>query len=332
MALIRNTKNIFDKIIERLKLFFKEVTLKDSLTFSFFLVLAVILWGMQVYTQKLEIRLSIPIKYTNASDNILYEYPLPGAIDVYVKDYGSAALKYAAKHKDSIEIDLSVFTKNRDSKLTLQGQELEQMVRTLLLPSSELTSFSPTFIAFDYNIVAIKKVPVIFDGLANLSVGYQLDGDISIQPDSVLAYGPESILDTLSYAYTDRDTIQVNKSQQVAVKIRSISNVNFQPNSITLDIPVDEFIERKVKVPVECINLPNDLNIKFFPPEVTVNFFIGSKRNNLIDYKNFKIIVDYNQIESSEASSIPIRIFESPEFVRIKELEPSEVEFILEQQ
>lgn len=330
-----NTSEIFDKgkLIEKFRSFFKKISWKKNLTFLFFLVLAIIFWGMRVYSQKIEIKLSIPIKYTNVANNILFEHELPTNIDVHIKDNGSAILKYSSLRKDSLEIDLGAIIKESATRKILQGQTYEQLVRSKLLPSSELLGFYPTQISYAYNKVAVRKLPVLFDGVTNLAAGYQLDGDITILPDSVVAYGSSAALDTLTFAYTERDTLQnIKESQRIDVLLRKTAGVEYKPNKIQLDIPVDKFIIKELKVPVECINLPENLRIKFFPSEVTVSFFVGLKRYNLIESTNFKILVDYRNIKDLGNKSIPIRIIESPEFVRTRLPEPSEVEFILEQE
>lgn len=329
-----NTSEIFDrsKIIKKFRFIFRKISWKKNLTFLFFLLLAIIFWGMQVYSQRIEIKLTLPIKYTNVATNILFEQELPSNVEVSILDYGSAILKYSSRRMDSLEIDLGTIIKESNTKKILQGQVYEQLIRTKLLPSSELLNFSPAYISYAYNRVAVKKMPVLFDGVTNLSAGYQLDGDIIIYPDSVIAYGSAAALDTLTFAYTDRDTIKnIKESKRVDVALRKTKGVEYKPNKIKLDIPVDQFIVKELKVPVECINLPENLTIKFFPSEVSVSFFVGLKRYNLIESSNFKILVDYKDIKDLGNKSIPVRIIESPDFVRTRLPEPSEVEFILEQ-
>lgn len=322
-----------EKIIEKFRFFFGEITWKKSLTFLFFLFLAIIFWIVQTYSNKMQMKLSLPIHYTNMTDSVVFERELPTEIDVYIKDYGSAYLKYLTRKEDSIYIDLApIIEEGSASRKLLQGQEFEQLVKTKLLPSSDLTSFTPSYISFAFNVVSVKKLPVVFDGLANLAVGYQLDGDITLTPDSVIALSSKNVLDTIKYAYTVRDTLNIDGNKNIKIKLRPTKGVYFKPDEIILNVPVDEFKEREVNVPVKCVNLPKDLDIKFFPPSVKINFFIGSKRSNLIESSDFQVIVDYLDIKERELNSIPIRVIEYPDYIRIRSLEPSEVEYILEQQ
>lgn len=326
------SNDIYSTIIEKIRFFFSKISWKKNLTFLFFIILAIIFWVMQVYSQKIVIKLSVPVKYLNVSDEILFEHNLPEKIEVDIKDYGSAVIKYATKMNDSLKIDLGAIIKQNPGKNIIQGQELEQLIRAELLTDSELLSYTPNYISYAYNKVAIRKLPVIFDGVIDLPAGYQLDGDVYVYPDTVIGYGAQSALDTLYYAYTSIDTISnVTASQQLNIPLRKIEGIDFKPQQVRIEIPVDKFLIKEVKVPIECLNLPDNLDIIFFPSEVTVPFFVGLKRYNLIESNDFKIQVDYKDLKDLQTSSIPVRIIEAPDFVRTQLPEPSEVEFILEQ-
>ncbi len=324
--------DIYSIIKEKFRFFFKKISWRKNLTFLFFLILAIIFWVMQIYSQKIVFKLSIPIKYKNVSEEILFEHNLPEKVEVDIKDLGSSILKYATKSDDSITIDLGIIIKQSPDKNIIQSQELEQLIRAELLPNSELISFYPNYISYAYNKVSVRKIPVIFDGHIQLSAGYQLDGDVSIFPDTIIAYGSKAALDELHYAYTSKDTIlDVKGNQAIDIELKTVKGIDFKPQKVRIDIPVDKFLIKEVKVAIECLNLPDDLDIIFFPSEVTVPFFVGLKRYNLIESNDFKIQVDYKDIQDLHTSSIPIRIIEAPDFVRTQLPEPSEVEFILEQ-
>lgn len=319
-------------LVQKIKFFLKhKISWKKNLTFLFFLVLAIVFWILQVYSEKILIHLSIPIKYTNIADDVLFE-KLPESIEVDIKDYGASVLKYASRTNDTLVFDIGSAIIESEAKKSLQGQELEQLIRTKLLPTSEIISYTPTLISYAHNQIFIRKIPVLFDGDVNLSTGYQLDGDIYLSPDTVIAYGAESALDTLKFAYTERDTLRnITESRRVDLPLLEPPGVTFRPSKVKLNIPVDLFLEKREKVKIECVNLPESLHIKFFPSEVVIPYFVGLKRSNQIQNSDFKVQVDYLDIKDLETPTIPIRIIESPEFVRKRQPEPYEVEFILEE-
>lgn len=320
-------------ITQKVRTFFKKISWKKTLTFLFFLLLSSIFWMMQIYRQKYEATLIIPVKYVNIPDSIVFENELPNEISVRIKDDGGTLFQYLLiRTDDSLVIDVRDIVKNTPDKI-IQGRNFEQLIRTKLIPSSELISYTPTRMSFVFALLHFKKLPVIYNGSISFASGHMLVGDLSVSPDSVLVYGSKMTLDTLFYAYTVSDTIKnVSSEHKINVSMSPLQGIKYVPNTVELTIPVDKFLEKEVEVPITCINLPSNLSIKFFPSSVKIPILVGLKRNEEITSESFGITIDYNDIKDTKESSISVRITESPDFVRTKIPIPSEVEFVLEKQ
>jgi len=322
-----------DILSPEVRTFFKNIPWKKILAFLFFVLLSCIFWVMQVSRQKYEATLTIPVKYINIPDSIVFENDLPLTVNARIKDDGWVLFKYYfTRRSDSMIVDVRDIVKSTPDKI-IQGRNFEQLIRTKLFVTSELISYTPTRMSYIYALLHDKKLPVIYNGNVSLADGHMLIGDLSVSPDTVLVYGSREALDTLYYAYTVTDTItNVKSEQKVVVAMKPIRGIKYVPDIVTLTIPADQFIEKSVEVPITCINLPPNLSIKFFPSSVKILFDIGKTRedNNIAD--NFKIVIDYNDIKDLKDSSIPVRITESPDYIRTKLPEPSEVEFVLEKQ
>lgn len=320
------------EIIKEVRSFFRTISWKKILTFLFFVFLATIFWFMQIWSQEFETKLNIPIRYVNIPDSIIFENNLTDAIEVTINDKGVATLRYLlTKKNDSLTVDVRNFIQGTKDKV-IQGGNYEQLIRTNLLQSSKLISYYPSKLAFNYSILHHKKLSVIYDGYVNLAPGYLLDGDLSIEPDSVVVYGSRAALDTLKYMLTVDDTLKnVTSNREILIPMKPVKGVKLIPNEVSLTIPVDEFLQKEIEVPVVCVNLPPTLNIKFFPSTVKIPLFVGLKRSNAIKPEDFKVIVNYDDIKDLKDPSIPVRIAESPDYVQAKLPIPSEVEFVLEQ-
>jgi len=321
-----------DKILKEVRSFFKKVSWKKILTFLFFVLLSSIFWMMQVYRQKFESTLTIPVKYTNIPDSIVFENELPAEIFVGIKDDGAALFKYFfTKRHDSLVVDVREMVRGTQEKV-IQGRNFEQLIRSKLFVTSELISYSPTRLSYAYAVLRRKKLPVIYDGYVSLAPGLLLDGELTLKPDSVLVYGSKAALDTMFYAHTVGDTLKnITKAKKIQLAMREAKGIKYIPSTVEMTIPVDEFIERELEVPVTCVNLPENLTIRFFPSSIKIPFLVGKKRYSSITADNFEVIVDYNDLKDFKEASIPIRITESPNYIQTKIPIPSEVEFVLEQ-
>ncbi len=325
-----NTK---DKISDLVKIFFNNISWKKVLTFSFFVLLSSAFWVIQVYRQKFEATLIIPIKYVSVPDSIVFENDLPSQISVRVKDDGAALFKYLIlKQNDSLEINIRQIIKE-NTKRVVQGASFEQIIRTKLYSTSELISYAPAHISYVYAVLQQKKLPVIYDGYINLPSGYMIDDELYFYPDSVMAYGSSASLDTMYFAHTNTDTIHgIVSDSTIYVKMKKKRGIKYDPEEIAVTVRVDQFTSKEVDVPITCANLPPNMNIKFFPSTVKIPMLVGLKRYKDIDATCFVVKVDYNDLKDSKDASVPVRVIESPDYVRSKMPVPSEVEYILEQE
>ena len=321
-----------DIILQEVRSFFKKIQWRKILTFLFFVLLALSFWLMQVWRQKFDGDLNIPVKYINVPDSIIFENELPSNIQARIRDDGSAIFRYYfTKGKDSIVVDVREIVKSTQER-AIKDQVFEQLVKEKLFNTTELLGYTPARLSYIYAILHQKKLPVIYDGYVSLASGYLLDGELTLQPDSVMAYGSYAALDTLRYAHTEDDTLKdVTSKRKILVSMRETKGVKYTPNLVELTIPADEFNEKNVEVPVVCVNLPQNLTIKFFPSSVKIPFFVGLKRYNDITAEDFKVVVNYDDIKDFRDVSISVRIAESPDYVQTKLPIPADVEFVLEQ-
>lgn len=322
----------FHKILKKVRTILAEMPWKRILTFSFFIVLSASFWFMQVYRKSFHATYHVPVKYVSIPDSIVFEDDLPANIDVTIEDTGYALFKYFfTKSNDSLHIDIADIIKYSSTKV-LQGSMFEQIIKDQLLASSSVLAYNPSRISFDYTILQQKKIPVILDGQIFLAQGYLLSGDIYTIPDSVMAYGGKDVLASLNYAYTVNDTINNIKTQEpLEFDIKPIHNVKFNPNKVKIVVPVDKYTQKVVTIPITCINLPEELSVKFFPSNIKISFLVGLSQYNSITEDDFSIQLDYNDLKDIRDLVSPLRITSSPDHVKNLTLSPSEVEFIFEQ-
>lgn len=326
-----NTKeNMSDKV----RILFKKIPWKKILTFSFFVLLATTFWVMQIYRQTFNATIHMPIKYTNIPDSIAFEHNLPLIFTVTIEDDGAALFKYFfTKRNDSLLINVRDLIQQSEL-YEIQKKSFGQLIKNNLFESTKLIDYTPSRAYYAYAVLQQKKLPVIYNGYINLASGYIVEDNLLLSPDSIYAYGSKASLDTLYFAHTIADTINnVNSTRKVVVGIQSTTGVKYTPTSIEVTIPVDKFLSREVDVPITCINLPERINVRFIPPLVKVPFFVGEKKDGDVKTSDFAIKVDYNEIKNIKRipSSIPIRITESPDYIKTNLPIPAEVEFIFEE-
>lgn len=322
--------DIINKIGHEVRLFFERISWGKILTFSFFVLISSTLWFTLIYKEEFETNITIPIKYVSIPDSIVFRDSLPSTIKIRIKDDGIAMFRYYFKKNDTLLIDVAKTINGGTSKI-LQGGLYEQSIRASLPYSSKILNYSPIKISFNFAKLAYKKVPVVFDGQINLASGYFLSNDIKIYPDSITAYGAKSDLDKLVFAYTVNDTVKgIDENTISKYHIENHPNIKFAPNIVTINVPVEAYTQKIVDIPISCLNLPENLNVKFFPSKVKLSFFVGVSKADSIQADDFSVAVDYNELKSYRDQSTPVRITLTPGNIKNLIITPPNVEYIFE--
>ncbi|SHF27999.1 YbbR-like domain-containing protein [Dysgonomonas macrotermitis] len=319
-----------EQIWQRVRIFFKRIAWKKILTFSFFVLIATILWFMQIYNKSFETTINIPIKYTSVPDSIIFQDSLPSNMVLRVKDDGFAMFRYYFSKRDTLRIDVSSIVQNGSNKI-LQGNSFDFFIRKSLPISTQILNYEPVRISFAYSALESKKLPVVFDGQLNLSPGYFLNNDIKIRPDSVTAYGSKADLNKLMFAYTVSDTVSgLDQNTRIRYALANKDRIKFSPNIVYIDVSVEAYTQKTVEIPVECLNLPENLTAKLFPSRVKLSFFVGVSKVDSIKDTDFSVAIDYVGLQDSKQASVPVRITSSPGFVRNLTITPPNVQYIFE--
>lgn len=322
--------NAEQEIWQKVRIILKRISWRKILTFSFFVLIATILWFMQIYNKSFETTINLPIKYTNIPDSIVFQDTLPPTITLRIKDDGYSIFANYIGKRDTLYLDIESFIKTGSGKV-LQGNTFESFIRKSLPITTQLINYEPTRISFSYSALESKKIPVVFDGQLNLSPGFFLKNDIKITPDSVTAYGSKANLNKIMYAYTINDTINgLKNNTKINFKLANRDRIKLSPNNVSINVSVEAYVQKTVEVPVECVNLPNNLITKFFPSKVKLSFFVGVSEADSIKLKDFSVGVDYMGLQESKEASVPVRAITYPEFVKNITISPPNVQYIFE--
>lgn len=323
-------KSAFNDWKPKMRTFFFTFPWKNLFTFLFFLLLSFIFWLMLFSQRHVEGTYRLPLKYTYIPEDIVFDHPLPSHIEIRVADNGYQIFRYDLSKKDSIEINVSEYKKNNVD--AIQGNQLIQLIRNQLSPTSQLLSYSPAIISLASSKLESKKLPVVFDGEITTSAGNLVIDSISLIPATITAYSSKRQLEQLTHAVTEYTIFEnLKATSQFKVKIKEVEGVKFVPSEVDIFIPIKEYTEKNVEIPITCSNLPKNMNVKFFPSHVNVTFSITLEEYNKIGPDDFEINFDYNELKSNKEGKIELELTKSPSFIVNPRLSPSVAEFLFEE-
>ncbi len=174
----------------------------------------------------------------------------------------------------------------------------------------------------------VKKVPIVLKEELNFAPNFYKRDVIQCIPDSVSITGPLNYLDTIQAWPTENLTLanlEKDVSQQLKLTQKKESNVFLDPPEIEVIIPVEQYTEKSIFVPIQIVNAKDSL--KIFPQSVKVNFQVGLSRFNTISLNDFLVEVDANQLQINQSNTVALQLKNQPDFLRNVRVSPKSVEF-----
>ena len=148
-----------------------------------------------------------------------------------------------------------------------------------------------------------------------------------VEPDSILFFGPVSILNSIHSINT-----QAFNLQDISASIDTILNLEI-PNSkligaqsnIKLKIAVEEYTEGKVSLPIQ-LKGRSRIHYKVFPSEAQITYQVALKDYSKISPSDF----DLSAIpDSTESGKLYLHLSRQPENVIVSNIQPSTAEYII---
>ena len=332
MSRLEIIQNTFKSIKLKTKAFFQGEKWKEAVVFSFFVLLAFGFWLLKSLQQEYDIPLTFPVKYKHVPVNIAFNNPMPETITARIKDKGSILLNYSfRKSMTPIEIDMKTID-DKDSTFTFSRKQIEIHIQKHLLATTVLQSTDPQQINLTFSKRVHKKVPITFNGFVHLEAGYQISGAIQINPSSTNAYATAEVLNKIQEIQTEFTEIKkANNTISKNVSLTKQEGVNFDPSSVSIIIPIEEYTEKTLEIPVTCKDLPNTYTARMFPQIVKVTCSIPLSRFKELTHEMFSIDIPFEQMAQNVSGSLPVTLTKKPDWVKTITLSPEKVEFILEQ-
>ncbi len=310
---------------------------KKLLVYVFFVGIATIFWFLNALGKEYTTTVNYPVQYINLPKNKVLTNKLPEQFALKVNAHGFELIRYKLSTAFlSNTFDVGFYTNNRLGNSNLQNYSLvtSQIVSRFdkdLSSSIELLSISPDTILFEFSLIVDKRVPVRLNVSTSFEQQYMLDETISAEVDSVVVKGPNSKLESIDFVETeDLILTGLNKTIKKSVNLKPIEGTEFSQRKIEITIPVEQFTEEKMNIPIKVNNLPDSLLLRLFPGDIKVSYFVGFKKHDKVSADLFDLRVDYNQTSEDGSNTLKIELLRNPSFVTNVRFYPQEVTYLIE--
>ena len=320
----------------RVKAFFRRIGWRDVLVFMCFVLASLCLWFLQALQDDYEINIALPVRYKNIPANMVPAADSPTEVVAKVRDKGTVLLNYLWTGSFSpLEIDVRTLPREASSEeLTVTRRILEAGILKHLASSTRLLSFEPSTIRVTYTELGNREIAVEADLTVETEVGFQLSDRVTITPAKVRVYADRAKLDSLRAVRTVPIRLtDLSRTKTLTARLAEIAGVRFEPQSVKVTVPVEEFTEKRLTLHIRCDSVPAGYALRMFPntAEAVCNVPLSHFKELCED--RLDILIPFREFEAHrEEGKITLRLTKKPDWLTDYDLNPDAIEFILEEQ
>ena len=233
-------------------------------------------------------------------------------------------------HEGSSPLNIDLHTLESKNLIVLSSQL--KRINAQRDPSSQIISINPDTLYFDFTNRIIKRIPVKLMLAINYQRQFAQADNIEIKPEYITLSGPANRIQHISVWPTDSLKLSnIDESVNTRVRLRQVNDGSMviYPKSVQVNIPVDEFTEKTLEIPVKLINNHNYDDVKIFPQKVKVTFTTSLNRYAQTTEDFFEANADLDLWRKRGYKTLPVVIFKSPTFTKIVKVEPQNIDFII---
>ncbi|MGE4586654.1 MAG: hypothetical protein AB7D05_04865 [Mangrovibacterium sp.] len=310
---------------------------KKLVAYLVFVGIATIFWFLNALNKQYSVELTFPVKYTNwPKGRILVSDP-PREFVLRVNSFGFTLLRYKLSMAFSpLIFNVNVFTSGKiessdRSTFKIATRPFINRLSSQVSNELKITGIYPDTLVFRFEQVVSRLVKVQPVVSYTLKRQHFLNGKIITVPDSVRVSGPGSLVDTLSFvASVPRHFKEINHSMQQQISLAGIKQLEYSTGKVMLEIPVEEYTEKQLQIPVTVRNLPADTRINLFPEKVNLSFMIGLSRFREVTPEDFLVTVSFADI-LQQKDLLELKLEKQPPFIQSVSIFPEQIEYLIEQ-
>lgn len=248
-----------------------------------------------------------------------------------LKTQGFNLLKYYFENPE-IDIDFSRNITKTDSLYIWNKNTALLDIISQFDKSVEVVNINPDTLFFKYDLNAIKKVPIKINAKVNYAIGYDILDSFKLSPDSIKIIGPNVLISAIEYIETDTlklQDVKENIVSTISLKLpKEPSGIEFSNTQTKVAATISKFTEGKLKIPVTVINVPENINLKYYPKKISVSYYTSLSNYKSITASDFEIICDFSEVSKNQTFLIP-RLTKQPKVLRHVKINHDQIEYII---
>lgn len=287
-------------------------------------------WLFITFDQKYPYIVKTQLLYKDEPQKKAFKALQPDIVDLEVEGTGWQLL-FSRLHLNPQSITVSLAKLNAQNHVVL-SEQLPQ-INKQLGSQQKIISVKPDTLYFDFSKRTNKRVPLKLLRKLSFTKQYGISNKIQLSPAYVNISGPQEELAKISVWYTDTlklSNLHQSVNARVLIKQNISNNISIYPTSVDVKIPIDEFTEKTIEVPLKVINNNDFYDIRLFPKKVAVTFMVALSNYQQVDADFIEAVVDVNEWKQWHHPKFTVKISRFPDYCTLVKIVPNKINFIIE--
>jgi len=199
-----------------------------------------------------------------------------------------------------------------------------------VVPGIAFVDITPHSLVFNVERIISKKLKVEVDLDLSFKNGYGLATPVFIYPDSVLVYGPKSVINNTSSIKTK--LIEIKNADQYEVVVTELEKIlGFETNrsSVQLKLDVQRIVEKTIdNIKVVVNDIPKDRDVVLIPNNIICSLRGGINILGKIDFSDITASIDYKDIILDTLESVLPKVT-IPKHTQLVFTKPERLKYII---
>ncbi|RZK50281.1 MAG: YbbR-like domain-containing protein [Pedobacter sp.] len=303
---------------------------KRVFSLIFCLLLAIGAWLFMALNRKYTYTAETVLIYKDFPQNRAFKALQSDTVDLQIEGTGWQ-LVFSRLRVNPPSIKVSLEQLNRRNYVLFSDQLRD--INSQLESFQKVKMVIPDTLYFDFSKRRNKRVPIKLRSELAFQPGFDVSGDIVLKPNYVNISGPAEEIADIQVWYTDTlraKNLKADLKSQITLSTTNESNIGIYPSRVGVHVPVDEFTEKTLEIPVQIINNTNFNTVKLIPKKVAVTFLVSLTKYHEVSPDFFSAQVDLNEWKDQKHAQLLVHLKRFPAYCKLVKIVPEKLDYIIE--
>lgn len=284
-----------------------------------------VLWGSVTLSNSYYTTIKVPLRLTNLPKGFAVSRMSITEVNLRIKGEGWRLASLILSN--NLEYYVSAGLDSQSKNINLRNALGEN---AWLSSGVQLFDLYPDFLSLGMERITERKIKIKPDINMSFKQDFGLVSGIKIIPDSVIVYGPGSIVKNLEVVRTVKKNFN-NLDDKVLERIdlQNVTGLTYSTGSCVVKFDVQKIADKTFEnLEVEVRNTPRGEDLVVFPNSITVVLRGGINIIGKLTHEDVHPYVDYNQVIKDTLGIIEPEI-KVPDYVTVIDKKPNQLQYII---